>query len=141
MGKSVTGEDYKILQIDLRNSNTEITKTILYFFNFIFFLFACLCVSFLAAVQSVSHPLLLPYFFPKPFPQAHPIQRQIPLFSGLSHSGTNLPELSCLSPVNPIIQFTHAFNHWPVKSSTECPHNRVIGSQQDKGNDQKRPLS
>lgn len=36
MGKSVTGEDYKILQIHLRNANTEITKTILFFLTLFF---------------------------------------------------------------------------------------------------------
>ncbi|XP_056598954.1 ETS domain-containing transcription factor ERF [Triplophysa dalaica] len=89
----------------------------------------------MADVQPISHPLLLPYCFPKPlhFPQAHPIQRQFPLFSAPSNSGTNLSEFSCLSPVNPTIQFTQTFNHWPIKSNTEWPHNRVVGSRKDRG--------
>ncbi|ROL52077.1 hypothetical protein DPX16_9195 [Anabarilius grahami] len=71
------------------------------------------------AVQSISHPLLLPYSFPKPlpFPQAHPIQRQFPLFSGPPSSGTNLSELSCQSPVNSALQFTQNLN-WPNFTSS-----------------------
>ncbi|XP_059419278.1 ETS domain-containing transcription factor ERF-like [Carassius carassius] len=83
------------------------------------------------AVRSICHPLLMPYSFPKPlpFPQTHPIQRQFPHFSGPPPSGTNLSELSCLSPVNPALQFTQTLN-WPVKSSTEWPLNRVMGLQE-----------
>lgn len=115
----------------------NITKIKFMFFNSLcFLLFACLCSCSLSAdVQSISHPLLLPYCFPKPlpFPKANPIQRQFPLFSAPSHSGTNLSEFSCLSPVNPTVQFTQTFNHWPIKSNTEWPHNRVVGSRKDRG--------
>ncbi|XP_026055181.1 protein FEV [Carassius auratus] len=95
------------------------------------------------AVHSICHPLLMPYSFPKPlpFPQTHPIQRQFPLFP--PPSGTNLSELSCLSPVNPTLQFTQTLN-WPVKSSAEWSLNRVMGLQerirsgpQDKSHDNK----
>lgn len=91
----------------------------------------CVCVRLWTAVQSISHPLLMPYSFPKPlpFPQTHPIQRQFPIFSGPPPSGTNLSELSCLSPVNPALQFMQTLN-WPVKSSTEWPLNRVMGLQE-----------
>lgn len=93
--------------------------------------FLCVHVCLWTAVQSISHPLLLPYSFPKPlpFPQAHPIQRQFPLFSGPPSSGTNLSELSCQSPVNSALQFTQTLN-WPVKSYTEWPFNRVMGLQE-----------
>nr|XP_055057043.1 ETS domain-containing transcription factor ERF-like [Misgurnus anguillicaudatus] len=44
-------------------------------------------------VQSVSHPLLQPYCFPKPFPfhQAHPIERQFPFFLDSLHRGQIYP--------------------------------------------------
>ncbi|XP_043110442.1 ETS domain-containing transcription factor ERF-like isoform X2 [Puntigrus tetrazona] len=83
------------------------------------------------AVQSISHPFLLPYNFPKPlpFPQVHPIRRQHPLFYDPPSPGTNLSELSHLSPVNSALQFAQALN-WPVKSSTDWPLNRVLGLQE-----------
>ncbi|XP_073705458.1 transcriptional regulator Erg [Garra rufa] len=98
------------------------------------------------AVQSISHPLFLPYSFPKPlpFPQTHPIQRQFPFFSGPPPSGTNLSELSCLSPVSSALQFTQTLN-CPVKSSTEWPLNRVMrlqerikSGQQDKNHEDRK---
>ncbi|XP_021329597.2 uncharacterized protein isoform X2 [Danio rerio] len=83
-----------------------------------------------ASMQSISHPLLLPYSFPKPlpFPQVHPIQRQIPFFPGPPPSGINLSELSSLSPVSSALQFSQSLN-WPVKNSTDWPLNRVLGLQ------------
>ncbi|XP_035384503.1 DNA-binding protein D-ETS-3 [Electrophorus electricus] len=72
------------------------------------------------ALLSISHPLLLPYCFPKPlpFPQVHPIQGQFPLFSAPPTSASNLSELSHLTPFNNALYLAQTLNGWSTKSST-----------------------
>ncbi len=103
----------------------------LHLFSLCACLFVCVCMLSVDSCAVNFSSLFLPYSFPKPlpFPQTHPIQRQFPCFSGPPPSGTNLSELSRLSPVNSALQFTQTLN-WPVKSSTEWPRNRIMGLQE-----------
>ncbi|GAA6090891.1 ETS domain-containing transcription factor ERF-like [Tachysurus ichikawai] len=78
------------------------------------------------AQPSVSHPLLLPYCFPKSliFSQPNPNQQQFPFLSALPTSAAHIPEFLCLPPFNSSLH--HGQNlSWPTKNSAEWSFNRV----------------
>ncbi|XP_073727513.1 ETS domain-containing transcription factor ERF-like isoform X2 [Misgurnus anguillicaudatus] len=62
-------------------------------------------------VQSVSHPLLQPYCFPKPFSfhQAHPIERQFPFFLDSLHRAQIFQSSPVYHPSTPPYNVTKLF--------------------------------
>ncbi|XP_066508978.1 protein FEV-like [Hoplias malabaricus] len=95
------------------------------------------------ALSSFSHPLLLPYCFPKPlpFPQAHPIQGQLPLFSAPPSLVTKLSELSHLPPFSTALHLGQTLHGWASKSSTDWGLNRAMTPRERETNREQEKMT